>query len=663
MYFRFLFALLCVLSLATSATAADRAPLLQEGKKTLFQRAVSHPDAQLFDGPDASAKAVNPSVKTFTVFYIYGQNGTRTEVGVNSNKVDGWIDTAAITSWPQAITMIFTDRMSRMPVLFFKDHKSLVDTCTSQDLGKRMVSLNEAAQTALKTGTTPADLPILAAEPDASAVSRSRFYLMPVLAVDNQFGEQTRLLQVASIDPGNTATNAKSGASAQGGQNPQNAQQNTAIAFVIDTTISMKPYIERTKVLLRSIYDELEKSPHGDKVAFAVVAYRSSLKKSPKLDYLSKVISDFRTVSNRKELESALANLDEATTSTHAFDEDAMAGLKTAVDQLTWDKYNARVMLLLTDAGFLPGTDAESSTGLDAKEMADYMRTNNIWFTVAHIKTPLGAKNFVGAQRDYRDLARLDDNSASYITIDASTPAKGAEMFAQVGDTLAAGYRAMVEATATGKILVKPEDVAAAEDPAKRAQQIAERTGYAMQLDFIGQRDGNRAPGVMSAWIADADLEKLARSTQEAPVRAAYPAVLLTKFQLSDLSDRLKAIIDSAERTKRTDSKDFFEGILSASAQMSRDPAGFSRKPGQNLSESGALGEYLEGLPYKSDVLLMKESDWYSMSTGQQTAFINRLKSRLARYEQYDKDRANWESFGASNPGDWVYRVPLDMLP
>ena len=61
--------------------------------------------------------------------------------------------------------------------------------------------------------------------------------------------------------------------------------------------------------------------------------------------------------------------------------------------------------------------------------------------------------------------------------------------------------------------------------------------------------------------------------------------------------------------------------------------------------------------------MLLREEDWYRMSVGEQTAFINRLKSRLARYEEYDRDRANWESFGQSNPGDWVYRVPLSMLP
>jgi len=59
----------------------------------------------------------------------------------------------------------------------------------------------------------------------------------------------------------------------------------------------------------------------------------------------------------------------------------------------------------------------------------------------------------------------------------------------------------------------------------------------------------------------------------------------------------------------------------------------------------------------------MTEDEWYNKSVGEQTQFINRLKSRLARYEEYDRDRANWESFGSPNAGDWVYRVPLSMLP
>jgi serine/threonine-protein kinase PpkA len=246
------------------------------------------------------------------------------------------------------------------------------------------------------------------------------------------------------------------------------------------------------------------------------------------------------------------------------------------------------------------------------------------------------------------------------MAIPAPTPRQGAEAFARTASTLAQSLTKVAKATADRKMPEKPAPQAPAATPEEEARRIGETIGYAMQLDFLGQQRQNQAPRVVSAWIADMDLGLLAEDKHSPAVEVA---VLLTKNQLSDLQRQLKIIIDQAERTKRTDSKDFFQGILSASAQMARDPARFSLTPGQNLQQTGVLAEFLEGLPYKSDIMLLQEEDWYRMSIGEQTAFINRLRSRIARYEEYDKDRSNWESFGAANAGDWVYRVPLTMLP
>jgi len=181
-----------------------------------------------------------------------------------------------------------------------------------------------------------------------------------------------------------------------------------------------------------------------------------------------------------------------------------------------------------------------------------------------------------------------------------------------------------------------------------------------MQLEYLGRQQGTRAPSVIDSWITDMDLLQLAKNRQSPTVQVA---ALLTKNQLSDLQQQLKIIIDNAERTKKTDSRDFFQGILSASATMVRDPSRLGSAEAKNLSVLGVLGEFLDGLPYKSDIMLLREEDWYRMSVGEQTSFINRLKSRIARYEEYDKDSANWESFGSAQAGDWVYRVPLSMLP
>lgn len=650
----------CLLGLAVSAWSAERRPLLQEGKKTLFQRVVTHPGAKLYAGPEDGAKVVRPDVKTFTALYVYAKQGSRLEVGAASNAADGWIDAAAATPWPQAITMLFTPRSNRDPVLFFRDHQAILSTCMANDLADKLRQYHEVFDAA-KQGQAPADnLPVVASEPaDAQgAVSSKRFYLMPVLNIDSQF-QGTQLIEVASIDPGSA------GPAGGGPLKPKNAQPadlRTGIAFVIDTTVSMRPYIEETLAVIRNIYDALEQSPNKDKVAFAVVAFRNSTAATPGLEYTSKVVSDFKTVSDRKSLEDALAAVREATASSHSFDEDSLAGVKTAVDSLSWKDFASRVMLLVTDAGPIRGTDKYSATRMDPTELADYLRTNNIWLTALHIKSPSGNKDHPYAEKAYKDLARMGDGTVSYIPLNARTPQAGAEQFDRAGRTLAKGYEGLVAATAAGKLLPKPKEEPKAADPEERARQLAAITGYAMQLEFLGAKRQNKAPSVVSAWVSDADLTALAANRPNPPL-TMQPAVLLTKNQLSDLSKRLKIVLNEATAAQRLNSPGFFQNIVSAAAQLTRDPSQFSSAPGLNLAQTGVLGEYLEGLPYKSEILGLTEADWYSKSVGEQTQFIDHLRSRIARYDEYDKDRGNWESFGSPNPGDWVYRVPLTALP
>jgi len=59
----------------------------------------------------------------------------------------------------------------------------------------------------------------------------------------------------------------------------------------------------------------------------------------------------------------------------------------------------------------------------------------------------------------------------------------------------------------------------------------------------------------------------------------------------------------------------------------------------------------------------LTEEDWYRMSVGQQQALVDNLKSKIKRYRQYHDDVDNWISFGAADPGDMIYRVPLSMMP
>lgn len=630
------------------------APLLQTGKKSIYQRVVTHPGAVLYAGEKESE--AQSDVRTFTVMYIYAKGQERFQVGVSSSKPDGWIDKNLVTEWPQAITMVFTDRTGRDPVLFFKDHKSLLDTCQAESVQQK---INQYLQVIKDTkGHLPDNLPIIASEPLNSQVAEKNFYLLPVLNFDNQY-QDLNLVEVASINPGvskpKIAQNAK----------PSDRDLRIGFAFVIDTTISMGPYIKQTVELIKHLYNTLEQSKYADKMAFAVVAFRSNLERTPGLQYTAKVICDFTTVKDRAKLEAALQGLEEATVSTHDVNEDAFAGISEAAEKLSWDNYGSRVMLLLSDSGPLGANDPTSKTGLTPEALADYLKEKKIYLTAVHVKGSGNTANHAYAAEAYRALTMQSDNQASYIPINANSKTQGAKAFNRVGQVLAKSYTALLEATATGKFLTKPELKNQPNNlsPEEEARRIALSTGYAMQLQFLGNQQNTSVAKLIRAWIADADLAKLEAQNQSAPVLACEPCVLLTKSQLSNLYKQLKLLLYASEEAFLNGDTDLFGQIRSAAAQMSMDPKQFELNPERNLVENNLLDEVLVDLPYKSQVSGMTQTDWESMSTGARQAFITRLKSLLVRYEKYDQDSTHWESFGSTNPHDWVYRVPLKMLP
>ena len=321
----------------------EAAPLIQEGKKTLFQRVVSHPGATLYAKPDQKGKSLR-SLTPFTVLYVYGQSKGWLQVGTGTQQPEGWIEAGRSTPWNQSLTLLFSPRTGRDPVLFFKEEKGLNDVCQAVDMEQRLDKLLAAAQS-----TPAADLPIVASEPAETrgAVSAKRFYLMPILEMKDPY-EGVKFLQVASIDPGNAGERQPAAAGA--------GAPRTGIAIVMDTSVSMKPYIDQSRNVVRTIYDQLERDGMTDNVGFAVVAFRSSTKATPALDYTTRVVSDFATAKNRAALEQRLAEAQEATVSSHDFNEDSLAGVYKAVESLSWGDYSSRLILLVTDAGPLrPG--------------------------------------------------------------------------------------------------------------------------------------------------------------------------------------------------------------------------------------------------------------------------------------------------------------------
>lgn len=624
---------------AVVGNGGDR-PLLMAGKKTLFQRVLSKPEARFSREPGAPAEGA--AIPAFSVFYVYRRQEVDgrpwVEVGASSDgQRDGWLPVEQVSDWKQSLVLKFTERSGRSPVMFLQDaatvERLLADPALARD-------------TLHKARFEQADPQVVALEPGDTAVPQEAFYLLPIFESRESFdasGQPVQLLNVASIDPGDTPQVRGEGrATVAGGGD----SFRTGIVLVVDTSVSMQPYIDRVNRVVQGLQQQIASQGDLDNVSFGLVGFRSNVEKTPGLEYVAKTLVSLEEGRNPQRFAELASQVKATDVSSHAFNEDAFAGVMEAVENMDWSPYAGRMILLITDAGALRKNDPLGRTQMNEAEVREAAQAKQIRIFALHLRTPAGRNNHGFAEQQYRSLT-ADPNpqiADLYVPVADGGVDRFGDTVAEIGSVIAN----LVHEAGNDRLPSLP--------PLHDGASVAAKTtavGYAMHMDFLGRRSATRAPQLVTAWTADRDLTN--------PSLPAFQVcVLLSKLQLNELQQSLKLIVEAARRTQ-TSPKDFFQEIASASAHMSRDPTRLTR--GSNLLQSGVLGEYLEGLPYRSKSLNMTQELWLSLSVAEQEDFIDELESKIRLYETFHNDIANWVRFGDAQPGDALYRVPLATLP
>ena len=651
-------AILCSLALLFGASeyASAREPLLVPGKTTLYQRVISHPGTVSYKSPNAEITGV---VDSFTPLYVYDKKVVNGEEWLEVSPSSGasstqWIRSLNGSRWDKALSLVFTERMGRDPVMFFRSYDGLNQLITSEKLSDELTRLVRE----YRHDTLDASSPLIALEPKASAVPREQFYLMPIFDHSLEYEQYgLKMLKVGCINPGSGEIAPKTVAV------PEPRKFKSGVAFVIDTTISMKPYIEKTKEFIHNTYNALEKSPLAEDLSLGVVAYRNSTRHDQNIEYVSRVVSPLTPVSGRQVMERGLSDLDEAKVSTHAFNEDAFAGIMSAIERLDWNPYAIKLAVLITDAGAIRNDDKYSSTGLNEEEMRDLLAQKGIRLLVVHLQTEAGKRHGLAkTEKQYRTLTSVKDANLKsvYLPLPAYNVQTASQQFGKLSKAMVNILLKIMKQNAEGQMTQKPEAVAAA-TPEEKMAQIAQCIGYAAQLEFVGSEKNTQAPRMLEAWAVDKDLVSLSEGK---PTEALSVTVLLNKRQLDSLAYQLQTVVDAAKSARDIDSSQLFQRIVSLSAQTVRDPNKLQEGgSAANIAELGVLPEFLEGLPYVSWIMGMTAEGWSAMSSMEQDAKIRELESKIQLYKEYHNDTANWKSFGSPDPADAMYRVPLTSLP
>lgn len=648
--------LLALFGMGCNTAFANSTPLLQEGKRSLFQRVLTTPGCKMVDSAGAPAGIEQPA---FSRFYVYERVQNRgsewLKVGPDSyGTLSGWLPASCTVDWKMQLTLAFTNPANRDPLLFFSQRDHLENILDAPD----PVSLVAPIRANLKQNNRVPG--VLAQEPEYFIDMKQQFYLLPVLSgeeIMTEEGFRTRVLNVASVSQAEMAGSSKTGSiSSVSGADPADAGQlkgfSAAVVFVIDSTISMDPYINRTRDAVRKVYEQIEKENLGDQVKFGLISFRASTKAVPGLEFVTKMFVDPNQVKDSSDFMAQAASLQQAKVSSAAFDEDSYAGVMQAIDEIDWSPFGARYVVLITDAGALEADNPHSSTGFNAEQVRLEAANPGVAIYTLHLRTPAGSNNHSKAESQYQALSHYPGTGTSlYYPVDAGDlNAFGAKV-----DTLASALTQQVKAAYMGEEAVGSALYASSGSDQKMLDDAA-LIGHAMRLAYLGERMGSAAPPVFHAWIADRDLIK-----QNIPTTDVR--VLLTKGQLSDLSDVVKNILDAANHGLISPDE-MFQRLRSVAVTMGADPNQLKQGADTQMTELGIFNEFLEDLPYHSEVLNLDEDTWKSWNGLSQERFIRTLNTKLRHYQRYNEDVARWVALAeGSDPRDNVYPVPLEMMP
>ena len=642
-------------TMAEPARAQQREPLLLEGKTTLYQRVLTRPEAVLRASPGDTGTVLLDPVPPFSVFYVYesqayGGSGWLEVGSASDGSIDGWLPADAVVPWETNMTVAFANPANRDRVLLFAGRDGLTETLNADDPAAAAAALRNAVEDGEDTPS------LISIEPDVYVDLRRQFYLLPILASEEIYlnsGFTTRLLNIASVTLPKDPAEPAEPIVVDDGRETLLQDFRAGIVFVIDTTTSMGPYIDRTRQAIRIIYDQLEDDGLLGKVSFGLVAFRDNTDAVPGLDYVSQVYADLQQGADPVQFFDQVASVAPANVSSEGFVEDAFSGVVQGVQAMPWDDFGGRYIVLITDAGSRRGSDPLSGTRMDSEQVRQLALDRGIAVYTLHLLTDTGEDDHEAAAAQYTLLSSFPGLTRPlYYPVAAGD----VNQFGQVVDTLGEALAEQVSDAESHFAVSEPPSVTNAEDPLERIDADALVVGNAMLLAYLGREEGAEAPTVIEAWASDRDIA-------DPRVAALDVRVLLSKTQLSDLQEVLKAIVDAA-RVGQMSPESFFDELQSAALALSRDPTTVGSGEARNLAELGLIGEYLEGLPYQSKIMSIDQDLWLSWSVGEQQAFIDEIEAKIRLYEAYHNNVDRWIALdGGRVPGDAVYPIPLDALP
>ena len=653
-----------------------RIPVTVSGDSKVPLRILTRPGAVLYADAEGS-KVLKSNLPTFSSYFVYTRpkgeaaasgNGWY-EVGSDDRgSVKGWMKGDDLFEWKQTMCLTFSHPDGRSPVLMFDDDDVLntLIGLSEEDRNSKVDGYYTAIdQAASGKGKLAKDFPVLSVEPKMAVDNADNFTLMPIVdyKVVDFDGRESRLLDIVAVSSSEkdrkssdirenktylTASNTSSESQAKDLKNMK-----YDIVWVVDTTRSMGPYIERVREIMNRVSGEIAKNKSfGDKVAFGVWGYRDSAT----IEGLEYVTNNFTPqLQSAQDFVKTISSVKETNVDSVTFDEDLFSGVNDAVKNTAWRDNTIRIVILVGDApGHQEGHEWNVS-GLNQETMRHIADDNGITLFAIHIKPQKTKKYNKIAANQFKTLSSNPGVSESLYWDVAASDTQGFENIAAMITERTLNYLANAGSSFTGKqvdtvSILKKES----SDIVGQAPDVINQALHAAAVTWLGNEVNVVPPRDIEAWVSDKDLKDSTRQSLEVQL-------LLTKAQLDAISTLLKEVLVAGE-TNQVSGDDFFTSLQAASAVAARDPEKLSKAG--NIAESGLVPDFLKNLPYKSRLMEMNNEVWESWGPDEQNAFLSNLESKIRAYGEIHDNTAKWIALNeGDDPDDYVAPIPLDLMP
>ncbi|MCI5192657.1 MAG: DUF1318 domain-containing protein [Candidatus Electrothrix sp. AU1_5] len=541
----------------------------------------------------------------------------------------GWIAENKVIPWRRAVVMRFTNSLHREPSLFFATPEPLVHLMKKPDAARKQALLTLRNQLASRQQGTNGVNGVVAVEPQVGT-GQERIIMYPILDFKSnlyigEYQKDARLLQVAARTRNSTPRS-------------RNSAVAIDIIFVMDTTNSMKPYLEN----VLSATEEFAQAHTDDALRFGFIGYQD---KDPQFSYITKEFTSHTLPAS--EFIHALAQVEARDTPVKGDDipEAVFEGVNTALDSGQWRQNAIKIIFLVGDA---PGREGERIN--KKKFLRDKGRTRNIRLFAFHLKNSLISKKWDRKSRkQYAELSSVSEGikgtaqEQSYLrSIDA-----GATQFRQI---MTRGFQEALESLHAVQEYARTGDQSqfSSAEPGSLSELIFQQAALMYADNTLPEED-------ITGWVCDKVLNNPDRE-------ALTPMILLTKNELEELTARVRELKKIGEKSLRGEggtTEDFFELVTQHTKFTMVDPTAVTFRNAFSVP----LG--IDKLPYKSEIMNATRSDFQFPDRVQR--FVNSMKNKILHYEDLMRKRGDehvWKKLSAGAPDrDRVVGVELDQLP